>query len=305
MPRDDAADVDWLLFRQSGVLSRRQALRWMSDARLRHVVSSGRWTRPHRGIYVASNGEVTGLQHVWIGALATAAGGRHRSGLTALESYGFRGYDARTIHVHAPASMQPRGLPSYVVVHRARLLASDRQRGLPARTTPARAAVDAARWAGSDDQARAIIAAAFQQRLVHGDGMLGTLARLPSVRRRALITVTIRDAATGSESIAEHDFLRLCRRGRLPVPARQSVTVDKYGQRRYRDAYFDEFDVHVEIDGGQHTDVREWWADMRRQNAMGIHGRRVLRFPAWALRHDSNRVIADLRAALIAAGWRP
>jgi very-short-patch-repair endonuclease len=44
---------------------------------------------------------------------------------------------------------------------------------------------------------------------------------------------------------------------------------------------------------------------MQRQNAMGINGDRVLRFPAWALRNDPDGVLEQVRAALIAGGWRP
>jgi very-short-patch-repair endonuclease len=61
--------------------------------------------------------------------------------------------------------------------------------------------------------------------------------------------------------------------------------------------------VLVEIDGGQHVEVRHAWADMRRQNEIWIAGDRVLRFPAWAVRHDGETVMQQVRAALHAAGW--
>jgi very-short-patch-repair endonuclease len=73
--------------------------------------------------------------------------------------------------------------------------------------------------------------------------------------------------------------------------------------RRYLDAYFDEWGVHVEIDGSQHFDARLAWADMRRQNELWIAGDRILRFPAWAIRHDPAQVVTQVRAALNAAGW--
>jgi len=31
----------------------------------------------------------------------------------------------------------------------------------------------------------------------------------------------------------------------------------------------------------------------------------VLRFPAWLVREDPGQVIAQVRSALVAAGWRP
>jgi very-short-patch-repair endonuclease len=146
---------------------------------------------------------------------------------------------------------------------------------------------------------------AFQQRLVDLATIDATLGRLQRVRRRRLIEVTARDAEAGSEALSELDFLRLCRRGRLPVPTRQSTIMDRAGRRRYRDAYFAEWRLHVEIDGGQHMDVATWWADMRRQNDIWVAGDRILRFPAWAIRNHPDEVIDQIRAALIAAGWRP
>jgi hypothetical protein len=44
---------------------------------------------------------------------------------------------------------------------------------------------------------------------------------------------------------------------------------------------------------------------MRRQNDIWIAGDRILRFPAWMMRARPEEVAAQLRAALIAAGWRP
>jgi hypothetical protein len=165
--------------------------------------------------------------------------------------------------------------------------------------------MDAASWALNDDRARAIVAAAFQQGIVTYDDMVPVLDRLVRPKRHALIVTAIADAAGGVESIAEQDFLRLCRRGHLPRPVCQSVVPDASGRRRLRDAYFEEWRVHVEVDGSHHMDVANWWADMRRQNEMWTSGDRVLRFPAWAVRAEPDVVIDQVRRALIAAGWRP
>jgi very-short-patch-repair endonuclease len=131
------------------------------------------------------------------------------------------------------------------------------------------------------------------------------LARMPRARRRVLIAEAAADGRDGAHSLPEAEFLRLCKRTRLPTPKLQVRWTDASGRRRYLDALFDEFRVHVEIDGGQHTDPRAWWADMKRQNELWIPGDRVLRFPAWAVRHRAAEVVAQVRAALIAAGWRP
>jgi hypothetical protein len=155
-----------------------------------------------------------------------------------------------------------------------------------------------------DDRARALIAAAYQQRLVTGDDLEAVVATMPRLRRRGLILEAARDAQGGVHSLPEAEFLRLCRDAGLPRPTCQVIRDDSAARRRYLDAVFDGWRVHVEIDGGQHMDVRQWWADMKRQNDLWIPGGRVLRFPSWAVRHRPEEVAAQLRAALMAAGWR-
>jgi hypothetical protein len=149
------------------------------------------------------------------------------------------------------------------------------------------------------------VAASFQQRLVSLVEVTDAVTRQPRARRRALVLDVARDAADGAHSLPEIEFVRLCRRGGLPLPECQSRRLDPAGRRRYLDAYFKDFGVHVEIDGDQHVEVRARWADMRRQNDLWVAGDRVLRFPAWVLRQQPDEVAAQVRAALMAAGWLP
>jgi hypothetical protein len=170
---------------------------------------------------------------------------------------------------------------------------------------PARSVVDAAQWARGDDEARALVAAAFQQRMVGSAEVLDVLGRMPMARRGVLIARTVADAAGGAHSLAELDFLALSRKAGFPEPKLQRVRRDASGRKRYLDVLYEEYGVHVEIDGGQHMDARRAWADMRRQNDVWIAGERVLRFPAWLVRERPDEVVAQVRAALVAAGWRP
>jgi very-short-patch-repair endonuclease len=129
--------------------------------------------------------------------------------------------------------------------------------------------------------------------------------RQPRARRRALVVSVARFAAGGAHSLPEIEFVRLCRRARLPEPTCQVSRVDAAGRRRYLDAYFEEYGVHVEVDGEQHLDARAWWVDLKRQNDLWVAGDRVLRFPAWVVRHCPAEVAAQVRAAPVAAGWPP
>jgi very-short-patch-repair endonuclease len=307
VPAEDADPLTWLLFGQDQVISRRQALRFLTSKAVRARLSSRRWRSAAAGVYLTHTGPATRQQQRWIAVLAT---GPVRpavlAGLSALESHGLRGHRSEPIHVLIPAGSRDRDVPPGVVVHRTtRLPGADVHRSHPPRTMPARSLVDAAQWAASDDQARAIVAAGFQQRLVDLGELTEVLDRMPRAHRRALTREIATDATGGAHSLPEGAFLRLCRRGGLPRPARQVRRRDATGRWRYLDVYFEAWGVHVEIDGGQHMEVRQWWQDMRRQNELWVPGDRVLRFPSWAVRHRPGEVIAQLRAALIAAGWRP
>ncbi|MBQ1042063.1 DUF559 domain-containing protein [Micromonospora sp. C32] len=304
LPSDDADELTWLLFRQEDVLSLQQARAHLTRRAIRHRVATGRWRQAHRAVLVAHNGPVGSAQRRWIAVLA-AGPTALLGGVTAAQAGGLRGFPDRVVHLLLPATTRRSPLPTGVLAHRTTHLSDSDVVPVagPPRTAPARSIVDAAQWAPNDMQARAIVAAAFQQRLVGGDDLHEVVERMPRVRRRRLILSTATDAAGGAHSLGELDLLGLVRRAGLPEPTRQVVRRDSAGRRRYLDAYFEQWRVHVEVDGGQHLDPAHAWADMRRQNDLWVEGDRVLRFPAWVLRAHPEVVTAQLRAALRAAGW--
>lgn len=317
---DAMGDLEFLLFRQDGVVSRRQALRHLSDKAIRHRLASGRWRLAHRAVYATHAGPISEHQRRWIAALAV---GRGRvaplAGLSALAVHGLRGFAARPIHVLVGAHRRDTDPPPGVVVHRTRHLpVEDRHPGgNPPCTMPARSTIDAAQWARDDRAAATIIAASFQQRLVGLADVEPVLARLPRVYRRPVILAAIADAAGGAESIFEIDFARLCRRAGLPEPSRQVSRTDRAGRRRYRDVHFDRWGVHVEIDGAAHGGqglVRGHAPAQRdrdrRRAALALP--RLGRPPAPgrgarrpARRAASGRLETDLRSDPHPANWKP
>jgi hypothetical protein len=315
IPSDEAGELEWLLFRQRGVVTWQQAAGLLSPGKVRQLVTVGRWQRVCRGVMVTFTGRTGPDQHDWVAVLA-AGQGAVLAGLAAARAEGLRRVRTRrgdAIDVLVPGQRRPaellRRLPAEmpaVFVHRITDLPEpDRQRGLPERTSIARSLVDAARWAVTDDEARTIIAAGCQQKLVLPREILDVTDRLPKVRRRKLIRSTARDVAGGSEALAEIDLVRLCRRFGLPVPERQQRRTDDSGRVRYLDAYWPRWHLHVEVDGAHHMDAGQWEADMRRQNDIWVRGDRILRFPAFLVRHRQPEVAEAIRRALTAAGWRP
>ncbi|MCZ7435656.1 DUF559 domain-containing protein [Micromonospora sp. WMMC241] len=314
MPGDDASRLEWLLFGQSGVLTWAQAMAELTPGQVRHLVASGRWQRVCRGILRAGpGGPYTREQQWWVAVLA-AGDGAVLAGPAAARAGGLRGsWGPEVVDVLVPHGRRaadllrrlPLGLPA-VQTHRVRHLApADRQRGRPDRTGMARSLVDAAGWARTDDEAQAIVAAGCQQRRTTPAEIGAVLERLPRARRRQLIRQTLGDVAGGAEALSEIDLVRLCRRHGLPLPDGQERRRDADGRQRYLDAYWRRWRLHVEVDGAHHMDARHWAADLRRQNRVWIEGDRILRFTAFDVRHRPTEVVAQLTAALSAAGWTP
>jgi hypothetical protein len=299
-------------FEQSGVLTTAQAVGLVGRGVLRRHLRHGRWRRICRGVVATRNGELTPEQQQWVAVLV---GGPDAmlAGAAAAAASGVRGLRVDPLAVLIPAArsasvLLPRLPPDMpgVRLYRSSVLPEEhRQVGRPPRTTIARSVVDAAAWARSDREARAVLAAACQQRRVTPGEILNVLSVLTRVRRRRLVRSTLTDIAGGALALSEIDFVGLCRRFRLPMPDLQERRRDADGRTRYLDAYWREWQVHVEVDGAHHMDVRQWAADMLRQNQVWIAGDRVLRFPAWLLRTRPADVAAQLHAALRAAGYHP
>jgi hypothetical protein len=301
-------ELDELLEGQDSVLTRSQAVDLLGPARVEWLVRDSQWQIPAFGVLVAHNGPLSPVQAHWVAVLASGTGAV-LSVLTAAIAGGLRRSSDNRIHVLIPAErrVERRGSrPEQLVIHRTSTLPDkDLLFGRrPPRTSMARSLVDAAQWARSDDEARAIVAAGCQQRLARPESVLETVERMPRARRRSLVIDTVGMAKVGATSLPEIDFARLCRRYRLPPPDHQVLRRDANGRPRYLDVYRGRYRVHVEIDGAWHTDASTWWADMRRQNELWIAGDRVLRFPAWLVRKRPAQVANQLRAALTAAGWQ-
>jgi len=309
-PGDDASDLDWLLFRQDGVLTWRQAVEAVGAGRARTMTSSGRWRSVCRGVIVANNGPITYPGALWIAMLA-AGRGAMLAGLSAANEAGLRGFRSFAIHLLIPprrpyanlVKRLPDEMPP-VIQHRTSLLPPQHiQRARPMRTTTARALVDAAQWARSDNEARTIVAAACQQRLVTPDEVIAVANALPRARRRALTIETANYAQGGATALSEIDLVKLCKRHGLPAPDMQERRKDASGRVRYIDAYWRDFKIQVEVDGAHHMFVRQWEADMLRQNDLWLPGERILRFSAWQVRHQPELVAGKIRTALMEAGW--
>lgn len=140
-----------------------------------------------------------------------------------------------------------------------------------------------------------------QQRLASPDSLLAVVNTARCTRHQRALRAALYDIAGGSQALSEIDFARLCHRYGLPTPIRQAIRTDADGRRRFLDASWRRADgrlVVVEVDGALHVGVSSWWADQERQNWLTLGDALILRFPSWAIRHDEQTVVRQLRAAL-------
>jgi hypothetical protein len=147
-----------------------------------------------------------------------------------------------------------------------------------------------------------LLAASVQQGRASATQLRAALDAATRVRHRAALLAAVVDIEGGSQALSEIDFVRLCRRYRLPPPAQQVVRRDTTGRRRYLDVTWRRADgrlVVVEVDGALHLIVRRWWDDQLRQNEIVLGADAILlRFPSIAVRTDERVVVDQLRRAL-------
>ncbi|MBA4608728.1 MULTISPECIES: hypothetical protein [Aeromicrobium] len=218
------------------------------------------------------------------------------AGLTAATRLGLRGFEPTEVHVVLPAGAKRPSADA--VVHWSTMLGREDvpDHRLPRTTSLERSVIDAASWAATKQAARMLVIAAFQQRLTNVRRMRDALSRRGPCRHRAVIVQSILDAAGGIQSLPERDFEAIRILAGLPRPSRQTRTEGRH-RRYYLDVWWEEFRLAVEIHGIPHLAVEQWSDDLHRTNELVIDGRRVLVFSSFAIRHQRDLVIDQLRRA--------
>ena len=302
-----------LLAASGDVIETVTILRYLTTAELDWRVKSGKWQRPCKGVVVAHSGPLTNEQLMRV-ALFRSGPGAALAGLTAARLHGFRGFlDAAPAEggpvfvLTAYAFQKPKPMPGLNhVLHRTKFLAQDVAPNMePRRTRIARALVDGAVWMPTDRGALAVLAAGVQQRRTRIPDLRDVIDRMgATLPRRRLILDALADIEGGAQALSELDFTRkVVRQFRLPEPSRQAGRKDSAGRQRWIDVVWEEWKVVVEIDGAQHLEPLQYWDDMDRDDELQFDGYTVLRFPAWLVRQDPQRVASRILRHLAKAGY--
>ncbi|MFF0657312.1 hypothetical protein [Micromonospora tulbaghiae] len=176
--------------------------------------------------------------------------------------------------------------------------------GPPPRTEPAACAWETAVWA---DPVKAV-------------GIIDGLLRTGSVNRSALASEAARNACRPggrraawvfglTDGLAQsppesHLRVRLVLAG-LPRPVAQYPVRVSTGLILHPDLAWPEFRVAAEYDGQWHSDADRMHLDRRRLDQLVAAGWLVLHVTGRRLRKEFPALVREIRAALVARGWRP
>lgn len=304
-PMDDVrrARVDELAASQSGVVGRKQLYAaGVTRSDVRAALCAERWQRVTDQVVAVHNGPITGRGHEWAAVLQ--GGPRAQlDGASSLIASGLERFTVDRIRVSVPRGARVRRTRLYNVRQTRRWSADDRAPGGIPRTRVPVAAIRAALWAVSNEQARLVLTLVVQQGLATAQQLGEQALRIRRDRRRDLIHVTIGDLLDGARALGELDIERELRRRGLPAPQRQALRKDRQG-RYFLDLFWPDLGVVVEIDGIHHAWAENVVGDALRQNALTLEGDIVLRLPLLGLRLQPDDFFAQIAQALAAGRQR-
>jgi hypothetical protein len=316
--------LERLARRQVDVVSRAQLAALGVD---RHMVSRREASRVWRPVgpraVVLHRGVLTREQRWWVGVLhgdLREFTGSNRppelpvvalAGPSAAEAGGLAGFETRAVHIAVQHGREVEDLDDpavRVTVHQTRHLERSEVHPTlrPTRLRLPRAVVESASQVAvaRPARARAVIAAAVQQRLVRPQDLRAFATGRRTLPGRRLVLETINDAAGGAHSLPELEFLRGLRAAGLPEPSRQQRLQHADGTW-YLDNDFTEYLVTVEVNGLQHYEQLLREADDFQRAVLQISGRIVVDLSSYAVRHQREQSMVLIAETLMAHGWRP
>lgn len=287
---------------QDGVLSRAQALTaGLTDGVIRSWVRGGRWRALGRGVYVTFTGPLPRQSQLWA-AVLQAGSGAMLSHQSAAEADHLTDVPSSPIHVTVPGGRRVDPIPSVIVHSSTR--AGQRRDPLvePPRTRVEETVLDLADAARTFEEAFGWICRAVAGRFTTTQRLRAALAERPRVHRRVGLEIALADVEQGVHSVLELLYLRIERVHGLPRASRQARVV-RGSRTLYRDCFYEDYRVVVELDGRVAHPAETAWRDMRRDNAGAEQGVLTLRYGYADLTERPCQVAAQVAAVLQSRGW--
>jgi hypothetical protein len=263
-------------------------------------VTSGRWQRPFRGVYLTFSGKVP-QPLLFEAATKYAGGGSALSHGTAASLHGFFKAPG-AIHLTVPYQRKVVKQPG-LVVHRSQTLRAEHIIGDPPKTTVERTVLDVLDTLPDAEKALAFVAGAVRSRRTTSNRLREALVESPRTKWRKVCLEALPEVGRGAHSLLELKDGAIRKRHGLPRGKRQ-VRRDANGTE-YLDVVIEEWRLHTELDGRLgHEEANEIWRDMRRDNSSEVLQLRHLRY-GWAdVVHRPCQVAIEQAIVLRQQGWR-
>ena len=294
----------YLAQRQSGVVSRSQALRAaLSPDMVKFRISSGRWRQMYPGVYATFTGVPSRGARLWA-AVLFAGPGATLSHETAAELHRLADHIAETIHVTIPGGRRVRA-PEGVSLHRsARAIQASQGDTYPPRTKVEETVLDLTQTARSFDDVCGWVTRAIARDLTSEGRLLQAMTLRPRLRWRADLDELITAAAGGDHSVLEFRYHRDVERAHgLPEPDRQVPFTRPDGRRGFRDRVYGKYGVVVELDGRLAHPRENKWKDKTRDNAAAAEGQQSLRYGWIQVASQACATAAEVARVLRRHGW--
>ena len=263
--------------RQSGAISRRQLLdAGLSAQLIKRRLGRGRWQQLYWGVYATFSGPPPRETLLWA-AVLRAGPGAVLSHLTAAELHGLIDSPAETIFVTIPSTRRAK-TPGIVIRMSRRVGEASQPSREPPRTSVEETVLDLVHLARTFDDACGWITRGCGRRLTTEKNLRAALAVRKKIRWRAELGDVLAAAGGGIHSVLEYRYLRDVERAHGLPRSRHQVRVVIDGQPAYRDTYYEEYQLAVELDGRLAHPDEERWRDSRRDNQAGTRGIQTTRY---------------------------
>ncbi len=297
-------DLDDLARLQGGVVTRRQALdSGLSAGAITTRLKYRKWRQLYRGVYVTSTGPVSRETHLWAAVLYAGRGAR-LSHHTAAELHGLSERRTPLIHVTIPADRRVRRTRNVVIHISASAEVWRFPRGVIPHTLVEETVLDLVHAECEFDDACAWITAAFGKGLTTEGLMRATMKGRKRLRWRPHLDEIVTAAAGGTHSVLEYRYDRDVERAHgLPAARRQVPFTNPNGRRGFRDRYYADYGIVVELDGKLAHPEHARWRDRARDNAATAAGGSTLRYDWNDVTRHACHTAAQVADAIRARGW--
>ena len=305
------AQTEWLVLLsvQQGIVDRDQARQvGFSDRQITHRLASGRWQRIYPGVYATFSGPLSREARLWA-AVRWVGDGAVLSHETAAEVQGIIERPlGETMHITVPLRRRPAQLrPARgIAVHR-----SDQSRAqslgpfkLP-RTRIEDTVLDLVSAAPDFDHGYAWISRAVSRQLVTADALRAAVSERSRIRWRKWLNDSFEESRDGMQSALERRYVRDVERAHGLPASQHQARRQINGKTHYRDNWYAEYRLAVEIDGPAYHQNEQVQRDKDRDNTnLAADDVITFRFGPVAVTEHACETAAMVAVTLQRNGWR-